>query len=176
VSDRDDEELDELGEEELSEGELREAAALVRALERGTAEEPPEEALEAAALLRYAQSGGDLEEARSEALLEEIMGEARWPEPREEEPAEGLPLFGRLLRWLSLGAALTAAVALAWVATGGLPSASGPASPAALPAPSAALISAQAAAFSGGEEERERFASQMSGYRGELYAALSNHY
>ncbi|NCQ59725.1 MAG: hypothetical protein GW913_03530, partial [Myxococcales bacterium] len=98
--------IDDLLDEEPSEEELREAMELARALDRGTADDAPEDALGVAALLRHAQDGSELDPERAQALFEELMRDARPPTPvKKASPS--------WLRWLvPAGVFAAAAVAL----------------------------------------------------------------
>lgn len=150
--------FDEFGELEPTEEELAEAEALARALERGVADAPPEDALEAAAVLRFSRDGGRLAPERGEAILETVLAEARPASPPQRAP---------LWRWLvpvSL-AAVAAVVALTL-----RPPA---ARPLALPAPSEALLRAQAAAAAG---DGRALDEAMASYRGEVLASLEGRY
>ena len=157
-------------EEELSPEEREEAEALAHALERGVARASlPEDALEAAALLRFSQDGGALPEDRMKAILDQVLAEAR--PMQAAEPASPM----RWLRWLlpvaGVGVAAAAAVALMVTAVEPPPPA------AALPAPDARLLRAQAEVASGGDGEAlATLDHEMSQYRGAMLAALTEHY
>lgn len=149
--------------DEITPEEREEAEALSRALERQRADAAlPEDALEVAALLRYARDGGELDPERAEAILGDVFQEARIPERKK-----GL-LFR--LRWplMALGAA--AATVAVWVT---LSAESG--TVAALPAPPSDLLKAQVTAASGRTDlaDLER---QMRTYRVSVYDALEGRY
>lgn len=137
--------------------EQREAAALGDALAGSAdAQAAPPDALEAAALVRH--GGGELSEARSEAILQGLLGTVRSPR-REQAP---------WLRWLIPVGAAAAIAAVAIVALPGAPA------PTELPRPGLALLEAQGAALrdaTAGPLERE-----MGLYRDELHAALRGRY
>ncbi len=151
---------------EFDEAELREAEALARALERGSAdEELPEDALQSAALIRYGAGGGVLREEREDAILEEVLAAA--DRVRARPKAAAVPWW----RWLFGAAGLAAVTALLLVIlTSGEAGA-----PTALPSPDARLIEAQLARI----EDRSadaRFDEAMQSYRGDVYAALERRY
>lgn len=152
----------------LDPAELAEAAALARALERGTVpaelrEVFPEDAFEAAGLVAYSRDGGALDDARLDAIFETVLAEAR---PREPEPE--VPWWRRWILPLGFVGATAAALALVLVPSeAGLPSA--------LPTPDVALLRAQAAAARG-DEERRALDAAMGAYRGEVLAALGDRY
>jgi hypothetical protein len=145
--------------EEPTPEERRAAAELARALERGTGS-PPEDALEAASLLRYARSGGELPADRRDAILNEVLATARAPEAP-------VTLFRRF-RW-AVGAAVAACAALLlFIAARDRVTGD---QMAALPEPPAALLQAQVA-VAGGAEPRKRLDDEMKSYRVSMYAAL----
>jgi hypothetical protein len=135
--------------------ELREAEALARALEGAPAESaPPPEALETVALLRYGQSGGQLDPARARGLAAKVRGELR---PRRR-------------RWwwiavtpLAVGAAGLVMVSLVHRRGAALPP---------LPAPAPALLAAQAEAAQGRPQALAELDLQMRAYRQAMYARL----
>ncbi|MEM9067949.1 MAG: hypothetical protein AAGE52_05560 [Myxococcota bacterium] len=143
-----------------NEEELREAAALARALERGTAEEPPEDALQMAALLSFSHDEGALDPDRSAAILEDVFKEARVRRP------EKAPWWRWLIPVGVAGAA--AAVAVIFVMKPAPPS-----GPMALPTPGSELLQAQAAAASGAATKLD---SEMEDYRSTVLAALEDRY
>ena len=123
----------------------------------------PTDALETAALLRYSRDGGALPTERRQALLDEILAEARWPS------THGAP--GPTRRWwasLLAGGTAAAAVALLLLM---LPPVGG--APSALPPPPVALLRAQGEAVRGSADALE---VEMRSYRHDLYAALSREY
>jgi len=150
------------GDEDFSPEELAEAEALAHALDRGSAREHlPEGALETAALLRYAGDDGALDEARLDAILEDVLEEAK---AAEREPARAkLAWWKWLLPTTLVGAGATAAALLLVPAKGG----------ADLPEPSAALLQAQAKAAAGDGADLD---AEMQTHRGAVFAALEARY
>jgi len=162
--------IDDLLDEEPSEEELREAMELARALDRGTADDAPEDALGVAALLRHAQDGSELDPERAQALFEELMRDARPPTPvKKASPS--------WLRWLvPAGVFAAAAVALLLFLR---PVANVQA--ARLPEPPAELLMAQLRAAGGGSSEdaqaaRDDAEQALGNYRSGVYAALEERY
>jgi len=141
-------------EDEPTPEELREAEALARALDGAAPESaPPPEALEVAALLRHAHGDGQLDPARAQELAARLRANVRPPRRR----------------WLWLLAPLvvgTAALVL-------LLPAPRPQLPqlTALPAPSAALLAAQAEAARG-RGQLSGLDAQMRTYRRQLFERL----
>jgi hypothetical protein len=177
-----DEELDEDLGGSVDEGERREAEALARALERGSADEDlPEAALQTAALLRYSADGGALDVERAESILGEVLdasakAAAKKAAKKAAAPAEArMPLWRRGWRWV-LGLSSVAALAillLFLLRTGAVdPSA---VDETVLPAPSAGLLSAQLARVSAPEADAD-FDREMGTYRADVYAALTERY
>jgi hypothetical protein len=154
-----------MSEHDPTEKEREEAEALARALEGdGTPGDIPDDALEAAALLRRSREGGDLDPGRQRAILEKVLP--------DEPPARR----SGWLRWLvpvGSAAALALVVAL-WTSTSFESRA--PAQGAALPRPSARLLRAQASAASGDARELASLAGEMNVYRRDLYAVLADRY
>jgi hypothetical protein len=146
--------------------ELREAEALARALERGTADEHlPDEALQTAALLRYSAGGGVLAKDREDAVLEDVLKAA------DRVAARPAPARAQGLRYWLGALGLAAAIGLVLL----LIRRPGEVLPTALPEPSAELLQAQLARL----EDRSadaRFDSEMRSYRGAVYAALEARY
>ncbi len=144
---------------EVTEEEAAEAAALAEALERGsTAEDPPDDAFAAAALLSFSRDGGELDATRAQSILDDVLASAR---PRRPEVARA-PWW----RWLvpvSLVAAAGAAVLLI------------PTSPNAvtLPVPQSELLTAQATEAAGQPSDLDE---RMTPYRGAVLAALEDRY
>lgn len=176
-----------MSDEEPTEEELREAEALVQALERGSSRNAlPEDALETAALLRYSRDGGALPEERRRAVLDDLLANAK---PAEAAGRARSARRARWLRWLvplaGLGAA-AGAVLLMTVTAGQqepMPSAAqestaqeSTAPRFELPPPPAELLTAQAAAAGGTAREAEALSTRMRGYRREVYAALEARY
>jgi hypothetical protein len=146
--------------------EPREALALARALERGSADEgPPEDALQTAALLRYSAGSGVLADERADAVLDEVLALA--------DRVAGQPAPARAkTRWWWLGAlGLAAAAGLVLLVLRRPPEAL----PTALPAPRAELVQAQLARLEDAAVD-ERYEAEMRGYRGAVYAALEARY
>lgn len=145
--------------------ELREAEALARALERGTAHDAlPEDALQTAALLRYGAGSGVLAEARERAILEDVLAAA-------ERVAARRPVARPWRAWAAIvGVALAAGLVVLVLRRPGderLPSG--------LPPPSAALVEAQLARLEDPSADA-RFDAEMRDYRGSVYAALEARY
>ena len=151
---------------EPTEEELREAAALARALDRGGAQEGlPADAFETAAMLRFGSDGGALTKERSDALLEEALRSARPHRPRAHK--------GPWWRWL-LPVGLSTAAAAALIGT--LASA-GPephTTAMRLPAPSSVLLRAQAAAAAG--DDPEALDRAMKAHRAAVLGRLAERY
>jgi hypothetical protein len=152
-----------LDDDEPTAEEAEEAARLARALERGHAPEgAPNDALSAAALLRYAKDGGALDPERSREILEDALSRARPPRAR---PRVRYTLLGLL----GLAAAGAASVVLVLRAQA-------PESDTALPAPPRALLEAQLAAASGPARSLDALAVETGEYRGKVYAKLRERY
>lgn len=147
--------------EQPSEEELAEAAALARALDRGSVagREAPEDALSTAALLRYARRGATLDPSRSEAILEDVLRGAGRVRNRRRRIG--------VLAALGLSVAAAGAFLLAR---------SGPHGEAPLPPPPAELLSAQIEAARPGSEDLAVLEREMRPYRGRLHAALEERY
>jgi hypothetical protein len=170
-----------MSEDDADAKERAEAEALAAALD-GRAPAAPEvrDALEAAQLLRFSGGQGELDAARSEALLQELLDEA-----------EGAPAArprGRVTRLWPIGVALSAAAAaLLFLA---IPARREPAGVASrepaktarqerasvLPTPSSRLLAAQTALVQDGAGHAARFEQEMRGYRSELFRALEAAY
>ncbi len=146
-------------EDDPTEEELRDAEALARALDRGHAPAPPEDALGAAALLRYARSGAALAEARHDAILSQALQNAR----RKERPVRRLFLLS------ALGLSLAATFAL-------VVSQTTRSEPSLLPAPPSSLLSAQAEAARPGTESLATLGAEMKPYRSGVYEKLAEKY
>jgi hypothetical protein len=142
--------------------EQREAEALARALagERPDAAAPPPEALEAAALLRHARSGGQLDPARQQALAERLRAELG-PRPRR-----------RRSPWLWLLAPLGAGAAAALILAVGAPRPRELPRLTTLPPPAPSLLAAQARAARGQPAALASLDAQMRSYRRELHERL----
>jgi len=147
--------------EEPTPEELREAEALARALDGAPSEAaPPPEALETAALLRH--GGGELDPARAQALAAKLRAEVR-PRPRR--------------RWWPVLVPLALGVAVMVILPSALLLRSRQLPPsivssAGLPAPTAALLTAQAEAARGRERALGALDAQMRSYRRALFARL----
>lgn len=152
--------------------EVLEAEALSRALEGdGSASEIPEDALAAAAFLRYSQDGGELAEDRKQALRAEIINHA-------EEVAAKRALRPQKRSWLRpvsvlVGGLTAAGLAFFLVVT---PTDEPPQLGLEIPTPSSQLLQAQLSAAEGNQEGFEQLSNEMRAYRGELYATLSDRY
>jgi hypothetical protein len=162
--------------DEPTEEELAEAEALARALDRGTGDEVPDDALETAALVRYSHDGGVLADDRKSAIWAEVLDKARVPETK----AQAGWAFS-WLKWLVPAFSLAAATAVAVVVMNGdddAPSSAGLRAPEAelLPLPETELLQAQARAASGAPEAAEELERRMRTYRSDLYAALEERY
>lgn len=157
-------------EERPDPAELAQAEALAQALERGSGgEELPEDALEAAALLRYSLDGGELPRDREDAILSEVLevadrARARRPEPRRR------PWWAWLFGFA--GAAGAAALILFFVLR---PKPSPVTGDQALPAPSAALLTLSMSRIDDAGRDEE-FEAAMQGYRHDVYGALRERY
>jgi len=154
-----------IDDDDIDEHELREAEALARALERGSAtDELPDDALEAAALIRYSRDGGALAKGREDVLLQDVLAAADRVGRREARRAPGW-------RWLfgALGLAAVTALLFLIVRAPEIPA------PTALPAPGPRLLEIELARLEDAEAE-PRFDSEMRAYRGEVYAALEARY
>jgi hypothetical protein len=140
--------------------ELEEAARLARALDRGHAESPPGDALETAALLRYAKDESLLDTARSQSILDDVLARAR---PPKKTRSFRMIVFGAL--GLSAAAAATFIVVTNESKLG----------PSELPAPPRALLDAQiqATAATAGLEP---LGSELKPYRVAVYSVLREHY
>lgn len=144
---------------EASPDEIREAAELARALERGTADEAPDDALQTAALLRYG-TDAELDDRRAEDILDELL---RSVPAREPSPRPGWR------RWLwAAGGAVGLAAAI------GIFIASRESDRATLPAPDLSLLQAQAAAARPGGDEA--YAQELAAYRRGMLRAMQERY
>lgn len=153
--------------DEPTSAELEEAEALARALDRGHApERSPEDALGAAAFLRYTKDGGALDAARADAILADALERARPPEVPSRARQWGWRVFGALG---FAGAATAAALIVARA-----PFFEEPAS--ALPAPPRALLEAQIDAAGGRVASLDALTAETSGYRKSVYGALHDRY
>ncbi len=152
---------------EPTEEELREAAALAQALDRGSAREGlPDDAFEIAAMLRFGADGGELGEDRSDAILEEALRTARPRRPRAEK--------GAWWRWLVPAGLVTAAAAAALIGVLATQAPETPTTAAVLPDPSSALLQAQAAAAAG--DDPAALDRAMEAHRAQVLERLSERY
>lgn len=137
--------------------EQEQARLLALALDGRSAPGVPEDALEAGALLRVVNDPG-LSDARADALLEQVLSEVRQPPNPVKRPVFGL---GWLALWPALG--LSALVVALFTQ-------SAQDSSAALPAPSLALIEAQAARLQG--QDAANYEQALAAYRRQAFAVL----
>lgn len=152
---------------EPTEEELREAAALAQALDRGSAREGlPDDALEIAAMLRFGADGGELADDRADALLDEALRAARPRRPRAEK--------GAWWRWLVPAGLVTAAAAAGVIGVLAMRGDETPTTAAVLPEPSNALLQAQAAAAAG--DDPEALDRAMEAHRAQVLARLAERY
>lgn len=172
-----DEELDEDFDDSVDEDERREADALARALERGSADEDlPEEALQTAALLRYSADGGALDVERAEAILGDVLdASAKAAAKKQSAQSEARAPWWQAgwqagWRWV-LGLSSVAAIAILLLFL----LRPGTVDPTVLPAPSPGLLSAQLARVSAPEADQD-FDREMGTYRADVYAALTERY
>lgn len=149
--------LKDLDELEIDPDELREAELLALALEEKSVASPPNEALEAAALLRVLRDD-ELAPDREAAILDDVLRNVRVEAPRESTG------FRFSLLWAALGlGALVLVISLDR-------SQDSYAARAQLPTPRIELLEAQAARLSGGDKatlERE-----LATYRKQVFSNL----
>jgi len=162
--------MDDLLDAEPTEEELRQAMELARALDRGTADDAPEDALGVAALLLHAQDGSELGGERADAIFEDMLRDAKPPSVEKKSSLAWL-------RWLvPTGAFVAAAVALLLFLR------PAPTVRAArLPEPPTELLMAQLRAAAGGSSEGAEAAQDdeeraFGDYRSGVYAALEERY
>ncbi|MGE0786776.1 MAG: hypothetical protein AB7S26_13975 [Sandaracinaceae bacterium] len=146
-----------------------EAEALAVALERGHREdELPEDALEAAALIRYSLDHGELPADREDAILAEVIGASE--KVRARQPAPPPRRFGWLFGIFATSVAAILVLVLilrqTWFA---------PERPSALPRPSPELVRASLSRVEG-EAADPSFEGAMQPYRSEVYSALRERY
>ena len=147
-----------------SKEELREAAALAHALDRGSARDAlPEDALQTAALIQHAAGALALDDARAEALLTEALASAKSRRPRAATSSQWW-------RWLVPSGLAVAAAAMLIVVWGAerMPDQS-----AHLPLPPMAVLRAQARAATGDGDALDR---AMEDHRARVLASLEEHY
>ncbi len=138
--------------------ELREAEALARALEAGPGgRDAPDDALGAAALLRYAKDGGALAPDRAERILAAALPKKR----RSPVLARRWGWFGAL--GLGFAAAATALLVLS------------PRRSEALPPPPRGLLEVEASAATE-SADLDALNREMKSYRGAVYASLEERY
>lgn len=143
--------------------ELEAAEALARALDRGHAgPATPDDALEAAALLRYSKDDGALDERRAAAIFEDAMSRARAPRARSRTRFWFFGLLG-------LAAAGAASVVL-------VNRAETPAGAALLPAPPRRLLEAEIEAAGTRTASLEALSAETAGYRASVYSSLKERY
>jgi hypothetical protein len=146
-----------------TEEELREAEALARALDRGNARGVPDDALQAAALLRYSRDGGELPSARADAILEDALSRARKPAVASRKG------------WLLGVLGLAAAGAATWLTAVGLEPAPSPPR-AELPPPPASLLAAQVEVATNRSASLATLDARTDEYRSAVYATLKGRY
>lgn len=146
--------------EEPTPEELREAEELARALDRGHGGSSlPEDALGAAALLRYSKNGATLSPERSDAILADaIAGVGR----RRKGPR-------RFFLLSAVGLSMAAALVLFILRSESQRSAP-------LPAPSEALLTAELDAARPNAENAVALGTEMQPYRESVYAVLEERY
>jgi hypothetical protein len=152
------------------EDEAREAEALARALDRGTASDDlPERELQTAALIRYSADGGALSEEREDALLADVIAAA---DKIAQKKGETKPVPAPWWRWIAAFAGVSAvAIVIVIVVAGPLRTVE----PTALPAPNASLLSAQMGRLEDTGDDA-RFETEMTAYRRDVYDALGERY
>ena len=147
--------------EEPTAEELAEAEQLARALERGhSAGSVPEDALGAAALLRFAKDGGALSPEQSERILEDVLAQAR---PRAVRPRFAATLLGLL------GLSAAGVASILFVVRSQAPE------PASLPAPPHELLEAQLSAANM-RSSLTTLDVETARYRQAFYAKLRERY
>lgn len=150
--------------DEPTEEERREAEALARALDRGHGHGVPDDALQAAAFLRYSKDGGALDPARAESILEDALARARKP-ARVSRKGWFLGVLG-----------LAAAGAATWVTAVNLESSSDASRRAELPPPPAALLAAQVEVATNRDASLAVLDARTDEYRRAVYASLKGRY
>ncbi len=156
----DDERDDALGDELVSAEERAEAEALALAMERGHG---AGEGLDVAAMIRFAANPAALGDERADAILSDVFNEARPVRPVAE---------GRGFRWLFAPILGVAAALVLFYVLNPNDVFTGPT--AALPAPSNALLEAQARVAAGGATTE--LSEPMREHRRSLYRALEEAY
>jgi hypothetical protein len=147
--------------EEPTAEELAEAERLARALDRGHSTGPvPEDALGAAALLRFSKDGGALASDRSERILEDLLGQAK---PRRAKARFGATLLGLL------GLTAAGAASIVLVVRSQAPE------PASLPPPQRELLEAQLSAANM-RSSLTTLDMETTRYRRAFYAKLRERY
>jgi len=177
VSKPNDEDL--AGDEPISEQELQEAEALARALERGAADRtPPEDALEAAALLRIAHRP-ELSAERKQAVWQNVLAETAATRAKASE-TKAASSFGWRWLWALVPAAGVGILVLSvqvgsWRDAASMDQAISSREAFAVPPPPQRLLEAQAQ-FLGDPSKRGAFDEQMAAYREVVLAALEEHH
>lgn len=155
-----------MNEREPDEMERREAEALARALEGdGSADAIPDDALQAAALLRCTAGEGELADDRRRAVL-----------ARLEHDAADRPARRSRLRWLVPAGSMAALLLVAAVWVFGLLSdrkTTPPPQPVRLPSPGLELLASQARAAAGSSRDLASLGEGMRAYRRRMYDALA---
>lgn len=144
--------------DEPTDDELRDAEALARALdERPGGGGAPDDALDAAALLRFAKDGGALDPERAERILSAALPK----KGRASALARRWRWFGAL--GLGFAAAATALLVLS------------PRRPEELPLPPRALLEVEAN-VAAQSADLDALGREMKSYRGAVYASLEERY
>jgi hypothetical protein len=146
-----------------TEEELAEAEALARGLDRGNAHGVPDDALQAAAFLRYSRDGGQLAPARADAILADALSRARRPSMASRK--------GWLLGMLGLAAAGAAT----WFTAIGLEPAGAP-ERAELPPPPVSLLAEQVEVATNRSASLATLDARTDEYRSAVYATLKGRY
>ena len=150
-----------MSDKDPTELEKREAEALARALEGdGSPEGIPQDALEAAGLLRASREDAGLDPARQREILDRIL-------PEKKEPRR-IPW----LRWLVPVAGVAGVLFL--VMTVPMYSKAPQEAAVMLPAPPRSLLMLQAKVARG--EDLKKLQKKMQKYRGRMYASLAEKY
>lgn len=166
-------------EDDADDRERVEAEALAEALE-GSARQgaPPDDALEAAAFLRYSGHEGELATERAEAILGDVLRDAPARRPRERVR----PWYLQRLPWLvGLASAGAVAVFLLTRPAKERPAVTrrGPTPASILPAAPATLLKAQIALAKGSTRDGahfDAFDAEMRAYRSAVLRALEARY
>jgi hypothetical protein len=170
-------------EDDASEAERAQAEALARALDGDPGADAPDDALQAALLLRHTGARGELAPDRAEEILQDLLGDAPSAAERDAPPWVEPSKRSRVLRLSAIGVTLAAAAALLFFSTEPDEPRAAPASDvsarAELPAASTSLLAAQAdllrqSATPGAQDPAvaERFDRELRAYRVQLLHAL----